>query len=292
MPLLFAISGFLIYDSLNRHWSSLIKWIKLRAYGLLLPCLLFNVVLYYFSKTDLATWRDLTQKTSYLEWLRLSVLYDYGEWFLWTLFIASLLLIVVHWLGTRFPRFPIVLTGVVAMLLLLGTTVPNNLLKLCYVQYYFTWALMGYVVARYKLAERIRLRTMWYAVPMCLCLYVFMMHVSQGYGGWGGKVPITALASPFWTLTRYLQAATILPLVVLIGHLLGRVPKVSTVLTALGKITIGIYLFSLLFTNVGIGTGSILVLTGVLGSLTIAIALSYLLRPPVRRISALVRVRA
>jgi len=225
-----------------------------------------------------------------MEWLRVSTLYDYGEWFLWTIFFTLSMIAGVYWLQTKLHPERFIVACVLIVLLLLGwRTVPDNFLRICQLQYYFVWTLAGYLAAHYKIQKYFNLRALWYTSIVSTIAYVGVWFMSNGHGGWNGPTPITLISSSYQLIVNYMMALTALPLVILVAYFLSRLPRISVILGSLGGVTLGIYLFSLLFTKVGIDSN---IITYVIGSMTVAIVLSYIARPFVRRFSTLVGVRA
>jgi peptidoglycan/LPS O-acetylase OafA/YrhL len=111
---------------------------------------------------------------------------------------------------------------VVALILAIGFTFSHfantDILKIHEVQYYFPFALAGYLLAKYagQIRRIITKVNVALALPAVTVLYIVVMYLSKWNGGWG-STPISDLTSNLsWVSLRYAQAIFGLPLVLVV----------------------------------------------------------------------------
>lgn len=279
MGIFLVIAGYLAYRSLLKHPNHL-KWLKNKAYYLVLPHIVFNLGLYFVSKTGITEWGDLSSKWSFGQWAVSSLFFDAGEWFLWILFICLAILVLVHKLNVKKGESYILPISIIALAVILIPMVNGEFMRFYRVQFYFPLALLGYLIARYqsKITEVVTVKRVTVFSFVMLGVYALALYLSGWNGGWG-SIPFTNMFhQPAVVALRFMQVLSILPMVFLIGYGISKIPLVSNILSWLGGITLGVYLFSMLFTKVGFGDGWLMVVSSILLSLSISIIITLTLK--------------
>lgn len=145
MPLLFVLSGYLVYGkSINPIWAFIAKKFK----GLFIPYLIWNIiglliVDFFWIK------QDLTLKV-------FETFYIYSNlWFLPVLFFSFLLLILfiflekfsLTWIGQNFSVFFYLISYLIIMWLLVDQPPFQGFLP---IRWFFPFVFVGYIIAKYK----------------------------------------------------------------------------------------------------------------------------------------------
>lgn len=263
-----TIAGYFAYQSLNRHQGSIFGWIKGKAYYLLIPHILFNVIVYHFSYTGLPVWGNISETYTYPQWLVGSLFMDLGEWFLWILFAIFVFIAEIHYLSKRLSRN--------SWLMLVGATIILSviplqkvaLLDMYRIEFYLPFALMGYLGAKYKdaILRNFKVKHLIILSVISLTCYISMMSMT----GWR---TVRAFTSTDFSTTyiRYLQALTALPVIFLIGYASSKLRFISRPIVFVGSNAIWIYLCTLGFTRMGFGQGQILVISSIVGAIAFAV---------------------
>jgi fucose 4-O-acetylase-like acetyltransferase len=218
MPLFFVVSGYLIFLTLR---GSRLRWIRDKAFYLLIPHFLVNAAIYYLSPTNLTEFPNVTKSfASFPGWMYASTVLDQGEWFLWTLLIVFCLMLIIDLANGTLKSGKLFL--VVALILAIGFIFSHfantDILKIHEVQYYFPFALAGYLLAKYagQIRRIITKVNVSLALPAVTVLYIIVMYLSKWNGGWG-STPISDLTSNLsWVSLRYAQAIFGLPLLLVV----------------------------------------------------------------------------
>jgi hypothetical protein len=265
------VAGYLMFSSIK---GSRKKWIGKKSLQLLIPHFLFNMAFYYLSFIGISEFSSTMHDTSFGVYMYRATFIDTGEWFLWTLFLICPVMLFVDWASTIYNnRLTFIIIGIAVFVAIIP--LKQNIFRLMYLQYYLPIALAGYLVAKYK--PRINLKYVLMSLPIMLGLFVAVMFASHGIGGWG----YIAIANPSTNLSayllRYAQVITVAPLVYLIVVGISKVKIFAKGFSKIGKLTLGIYLFDLMFAGLFIGKGIIAVITGSIIALTIGIILTKLI---------------
>jgi fucose 4-O-acetylase-like acetyltransferase len=267
MPLFFIISGYLMYQSLK---GDRVQWIKKKACQLLIPHFVFNIALYFLSQLNITEFPNFAKTYSFGQYIMYSTFADVGEWFLWTLFMVCCLVLIVDWLQ-KYNMKKFIILSILLTIIIVCLPINSDSLRMARIQYYFPIFLSGYLIAKYKL--QIKLKYILWSLHLSLGLFVLVMIVSKWNGGWGSIPSVDMLASPIDSLLRYAQVITVAPLVYLIVWSLSE----NITVLWLGKMTLGIYLFNLLFAGLYIRIGNLAILSGTLISLAIGVTLTLII---------------
>ena len=195
MPMFFLVSGYFMYGSF-RHHPVARHLIKTKTFQLLVPHFVANFVYYFIAFTGITAFLEFKPSFSLGTWLLLTF-FNYGEWFLFTLFSTFLLLIlVIHPLEQRLParRF-IVASGLVAVALVFlpagvytfSTTLSNvsnvDFLRFGEFQYYSGFAILGFLLAKFRLKTTVKIQLI--ALPILLIFFCASMIATDGIAGGG-----------------------------------------------------------------------------------------------------------
>jgi hypothetical protein len=253
-----------------------LKWIKAKAAFLLVPHAIFNVLYYFASATGVTIYEDATQKFTFLQWLKEAFLVNSGEWFLWVLFVIFMFLLLIYRVERQSapPLFWMV-TAVVAALLLLFPEFGKTYLRIYEIQWYFLFAMAGYLLAKYK-TYTLKLNSVMVllAVVYPVLLYMSIRLSSDAFFPLHSFNYYFDLYPRFFYLLRFMLAASGICLVYLLSIALKRVNHLSQVLAWLGRMTIGIYLFHMLFPGLHLWSGWFAIASSFIISLSLSILLT------------------
>jgi fucose 4-O-acetylase-like acetyltransferase len=277
MPLFFIIAGFLMFQTIK---GNRLIWLKNKAIYLLIPHIIFNIIYYYMSATNLTIFDNATKWASFLKWMREALFYNSGEWFLWSLFSVLLLLLFIDYVDrkTRSKIFWLFTLVFVVSLSLIPYT-GKDLLRIYELQWYFPFALLGYMAAKYQSILK-KYRVLVFASAL---LFPVVMFFTNWHAGWVGT-PLTNIellsrkGSQFTYLVNYSQAITGICVLYIFSIMIRKIKILSIMFERLGSMTIGIYLFSLLFSGLGFGRGAIFIISAFLASMVISIILTLVCR--------------
>lgn len=282
MPLFFSVSGYLMYRTIKGNKG---KWLGGKAKKLLIPHFAYNTGIYFWSATGLANCSVLTKELSFKAWMISSTIADDGEWFLWTLFFVFALMLVVKWLDNRDGHF--VSNTLFFLAIVVFVPIPDgSILRVSFIQFFFPFAVSGYLVAKYSdaIKKEVTTRRIAVAVPIILALFVLFRSL---YGGvWADSPSLGFLYNTGNQIGYYALAALSVPLVYFGMLLLSRVKVRFNPLVWVGQKSIYIYLFSLLVTGLYIGSGALAVVTGSIFALGVAVALTLIVTRGRRAIGA------
>ncbi len=306
MPLFFIVSGYLMYLTLK---GSRLTWIKNKAFYLLVPHFVFNVIYYFLSKWRLPPMPDYMNTISFGRYLYLSVFYDDGEWFLWSLFLVFCFMLIVDYAGRRLKGswFLIFLVALVAVHYFVYPTLMSlKLLRLGQTMYYIPYCLAGYVIAKYhqKILDYISVRSALLIVPWTIEIFIetfrfsvswehhalivgfYWILVLKGGGIWSR--PLEAMVLPaqmYWWfyltpieppfVTQYGLAFTMLSLVVILSWGITKVHYLRAPFLWLGWHTMTLYLFTLGTSNLGFGYHITRMVTNIIGSFSTGVLLTW-----------------
>jgi fucose 4-O-acetylase-like acetyltransferase len=273
MPLFFSVSGYLMYLTLA---NNRFNWIKNKAVYLVIPHIVFDVLYYFASSTGLTVYDNVTVTFSFFRWLKESLFVNSGEWFLWVLFSCFVILVLFKWVEERFP--PVLFWGFVALftiLLLLIPEINKDYLRIYEIQWYFLFALSGYLVAKYRqFIKR-------YSALIVIGALDFPVLMSLGNWNRGDLFFPSHLFSSYLTFhltsfyfSRFLQGIEGICLVLLIALALSKFPRLSTPIVWLGRLTMGVYLFHMFFSGLHVGSAYLAIISSFVFSLSLGIALT------------------
>lgn len=257
MPLFFVVSGYLAYFSLSKSEGNLVKWVKRKALYLLPIHFAFNLVLWFWAKTNLSEWTSLTH-VGFAEWVRQTVLFDSGEWFLWTLFFVLCFLALFH----KHKIVSYVIGAVLLTAPLFMVYAVNDWGRLLFVAYYIPFALVGYLFA--KMNPLLSVKRVAIITAISFVLYLFAGYSLKWQASWGESS------------LNYLYGFSLIPLVICVSWMVCRMRLVSKITSYIGVSSYGIFVYSQFFTNIGIGNGIVRVISAMLLSLLVGIALTFL----------------
>lgn len=278
MALFITVGGYLAYYSLSKH-ADHTKWLKSKAYYLLVPHFAINILVYPMSMTGIAEWNDLSQTYSFPSWLLNSTFFGVGEWYLYVMFFTFASLVAVNYFKSRIkPSYYIpVMLGVMILVACFPFRL-GDVLWINRVQFYIPFAMGGYLIAQYKdaIVSYFSLRRFAIFSLIMVGFYTYFLYLAGWNGGWG-SVPFMNLFTDFnVTALRFGQGITMLAPLVLVAYAISKIKYFASGMAWLGKITLGLYMCNLLFTKVGVGSGWTLVWTSVAGTLLIGIVITLL----------------
>lgn len=256
--------------------SNRFQWIKDKAIYLLIPHFVFNVLYYFASATGMTIFDNMTKIFSFPQWLKEALLINSGEWFLWVLFSSFMLLLLVNWVEGKIPRgLFLIFIAVFTTLFLLMPDMEKDYLRLYEVQWYFLFALAGYLLAKYReLTARLFALAIAGAISYPAFMYLLDLNIGTAlfpFHSFSGYLDIN-LSSAY--LLRFLQAVAGICLVLLAATALGKRPRLAAPFAWLGRIAIGVYLFHMLFPGLHVGSGWLAVASAFIFSLSLAIGLT------------------
>jgi len=275
MPLFFIIAGYLLHKTLK---GNRLNWVKNKAIYFVIPHVFFNILYYLMSFTGLTIFENLTAQYSFLNWIKESLIYTGGEWFLWVLFIVLVLMLIVDWANRRFSEFTfwVIAFSIVGILLFLPDT-EKDYFRLFELEWYFLFTLIGYLVAKYSIFAN------KYVVLLFIgsILYFVLMYWTDWKGGWPDAPPrnlyyYLEAGNPIFYVERLAQALLGISVVIFVSKGISKIKSVSFVFAWLGRISLGVYLFHMFFSSLGFGSGWLLVGTSFIFSLALGIILTFL----------------
>ena len=275
MPLFFVVSGYLMYLTLQ---SNRLKWAQNKAFYLLVPHVVFNVLYYFACRTGLTIFDNVTLTDSLFQWLKASLFVNSGEWFLWVLFCCFMLLLIIKSVEMKFPQpaFLAFVTLFTALFLFLPN-IETDYIRIYEIQWYYIFALSGFLLAKYRVLIP---KYFAFIIVAVICYPIFMYSLSWNLG----KVlfPLhtyygyleSQLSSTYFM--RYLQALTGMCIVLLVSITINKLPKLAVSFVWLGRMTLGVYLFHMFFSGLHIGSGYMAVASAFIFSLSLGVDLTLL----------------
>jgi hypothetical protein len=249
---------------------------------------IFNALYYFANGTNITIFEQLATKYSFLNWMKEALLFSAGEWFLWTLFLALALMLALNWVGGKFNQIAFWVASLffVAILLFLPYSA-KDYLRLFELEWYFMFALLGYIVAKCAGLARSPTRPLF----LVSILYFVLLYWNNWNGGWA-QSSLRNLAYyfsfdlPFFYVERLAQAVLGIVLVLFVSTVISKNKFVLSVFAWLGRFSLGIYLFHMFFSGLGFGSGWVLVSTSFVFSLLLGVILTYLCSkiPSIKRI--------
>lgn len=270
MPLFFLVSGYLVYKNIN---SSHFKWIKNKAFYLLIPHIIFNLIYYFASATDIPNFENFPANYSFIQYVKESLLINTGEWFLWSLFTIFLFMLLIDFVNSRVNN--ILFVAFTISLVLALWSIPDlgkDYLRIYQLQWFLPFSIVGYFLAKYKdvfqkyIIAIFLLGLVGYPLIMCLSYFrgewgivqtqYFLYYLSDGN------------ITPY---LLYVQAFCGISLVFIASLLVVKQQFLAKSISWLGSITLGVYLFSSLFSGLRVGSGWMTIIFAFIFSLILGI---------------------
>lgn len=281
MPMFAALSGYVIEARVRRP---VIRWLGNKAAGLLIPLAAWYAVFYFASAlpvTGLGPFIQTGGGFAHYLWIGVYVPRN-GLWFFWVLFLCYLTLVVFRpfsrWLHSWYLAVAVAAAVVGLPLVLFKIGVNPNYFGLAEYLRLFPFFALGCLVSR----KRTQLRPLLVAVgPLCIVLFPV---VGLAWGGVHWPFVGDVLPTPTETMQTILGglAAAIgivaCATVVRVIRSLRAWAAPYRLLSALGYLSLDIYVLSLLFGRAGVGAGWTKVLSATVVAISASLALSYLIR--------------
>lgn len=237
MPLFFIVAGFLAYGRIDHGWI----WIKKKFLHLVIPFITGNIIWFYATAMDPS---GFFYQSSLWNWIKVTIQLGNGNWFLWTLFACFVVLALIDWLWSKDNRWMSIIVTIIVIVITLGLPADiSNWFGYRRLSWFFLFLFAGYVLARYK--DRLS-GLGWVAwlsglvgCPLLLVVFGVFTPEPENFNYWFGErydVSVLVLA--------YAKAFCGTSLIFILSDLLVRAEKIKSMLTYIGTLTLGIFIFS------------------------------------------------
>lgn len=254
MPLFMLLAGYTLYLS-NQKYD--IKFIINKGKRLLLPTIVFSYLLYFIKDFNFTGLQPFVKfPNGILAYTKQLMLHpDLLIWFLYVVFVCTMIFYIGEKFFNKYLIFYLLIVTAIVMIL------PGGYLGVWRIKLHLPIFIVGYYIAMYK---DVVLKYLKYSLIPCIIFYIFM----------ADKWSFSSHRLYQWSIAF----ASITILYYLVKAIRTKVKILDKYFMFLGKYSLEIYLCQTVCLNIGIGNGTIRVISIFVSATTISIILAYLTR--------------
>lgn len=277
MPIFFIVSGYFIYMSSKNTGS--FKWLRDKAKRFLIPHFSYNIGIFFWSITGLAFYDGVMQQ-GFGKWLFNTTILDGGEWFLWTLFGTYVLMMLVIKFD-RQDKYFLLNCAVLTLCVVLIPIYYGGFLRVAYIQYFFPYVLFGYLFAKYQPEIQGKLCGIFNGKKLALVIFILAISYitlrTNFNGVWANRPSVDMAYSGGLHFIYYALAILSIPLVYFAIKGISKISqRFDYLLSWVGKHSLVIYIASLFFPGLYIGSGHTAIVTSALFSFLMALVIAFI----------------
>lgn len=248
VPMFFVVAGYLMHGSQNLVPG---KWLGNRALYLLIPHVVMNALWYVGALAGTAIDSALIRAVPFGLWMLKSTFGACGEVFFLCLFCTLTILLNLVLIERRNSTLTFWMYLLGSSVVVMG--LPPVAMFVPQFQWYYLFAILGFLIARYQLV--VRLRPFRWLVILGVVLYLPALWLSGWHGGWVSRGIMGVL---MWLYNHDYTTAPLVMLQVLLGLcvisvIAGRLRTNSIAL--IGRYSFAVYFFHIPICALGFGSG-------------------------------------
>ena len=249
MPLFMLLSGYTLYLSNPKYDATfIIKKFK----SLIIPTIVWSYLLYFMKDFTFTGLSVVNFPDGILEYTKRLILHpDLLVWFLYVVFVCTF----IFYIGKKF--FSNQLLAYLIIVTIILELLPFSALGIWRIKLHLPIFIAGYYIAIYK---DVFFKCLKYTLAPCIVFYILM----------ASKWSFSSSKTFQWLIS--FAGITIIYYIVKII----RIREINKALSYLGKYSLEIYLFQSLVLNIGIGNGTIRILSIFISASVLSIIFAYL----------------